>query len=304
MPPLVASLIEDDPLAPALAAAIDGELARLERRRFPDGETYLRYDTPPAGRDVVLLCSLDRPDDKVLPLLFAAATARDLGAASVGLVSPYLAYMRQDSRFQPGEAVTSATFARVLSREIDWLVTVDPHLHRHSSLSEIYTVPAAALHAAPLLAGWIRENVERPLLVGPDSESAQWVEAVAREAGAPHIVLEKIRHGDRDVEVSVPQVERWHAQTPVLVDDIVSTGRTMIETVGHLLRAGLRPPVCLAVHGIFAGSACQDLRAAGAAEIVTTNTVRHETNAIDVTSLLAEAVIRMTAKPAPGRNHQ
>lgn len=290
MRPLLVSLREDDPLAQPLAVAIGGEVARRTLRRFPDGETYLRYDTPTAGRSVVLLCSLDRPDDKTLPLLFAAATARDLGAASVGLISPYLAYMRQDRRFQPGEAVTSSTFARIISREVDWLVTIDPHLHRRSALSEIYTVPAVVLHAAPLLADWIRTHVKQPLLVGPDGESAQWVAAVADEAGCPSIVLEKKRHGDHDVEVSVPQVERWVGHAPVLVDDIVSTARTMIETIGHLTRAGMQPPVCVAVHGIFAGNAYQDLRTAGAAQIVTSNTVPHESNLIDVTPLLAEAV--------------
>jgi ribose-phosphate pyrophosphokinase len=290
MRPLLVSLRQDDPLAQPLAAAIGGEVARLTLRHFPDGETYLRYDTPPTGRPVVLLCSLDRPDDKTLPLLFAAAAARDLGATSVGLVSPYLAYMRQDRRFQPGEAITSSVFARILSREVDWLVTVDPHLHRRSALSEIYTVPAAVLHAAPLLAEWIRADVERPLLVGPDGESVQWVAAVAEDAGCPYIVLEKVRHGDHDVEVSVPEVSRWSGHAPVLIDDIVSTARTMIEAVGHLVGASIQPPVCLAVHGIFAGNAYEELLQAGAARIVTSNSIAHPSNAIDLTQLLAEAV--------------
>jgi len=300
MRPLLVALRENDRLAEPLAAATGAELARLELRRFPDGETYLRYDTSPTERSVVLLCPLDRPDDKFLPLLFAAATARDLGAASVGLVSPYLAYMRQDRRFRPGEAVTSSYFAETLSRQIDWLVTVDPHLHRRSALSEIYRVPAVALHAAPLIAGWIRGAVAQPLLIGPDAESEQWVASVAKDAGAPHLVLEKNRRGDREVEVSVPKIERWRSHTPVLVDDIVSTARTMIETVGHLVRAGTRPPICVAVHGIFAGSAYHDLLAAGASRVVTANTIPHESNAIDVTALLADAVRRMIGGAEPG----
>lgn len=293
MRPLLITLRENEPLAKPLAEATGAEIARREVRRFPDGETYLRYDTQPSQRAVVLLCPLDRPDEKFLPLLFAAATARELGAASVGLVSPYLGYMRQDQRFRPGEAVTSTHFAYALGEQVDWLVTVDPHLHRRHSLSEIYPVPAVALHAAPLIAGWIREAVERPLLVGPDAESEQWVAAVARDAGAPHLVLQKTRRGDRDVEVSVPEIERWHGHTPVLVDDIVSTARTMIETVGHLVRAEMRRPVCVAVHGIFAGDAYRELSEAGASRIVTANTVPHETNAIDVTDLLADAVRKM-----------
>ncbi|HXV23178.1 MAG TPA: ribose-phosphate pyrophosphokinase [Alphaproteobacteria bacterium] len=300
MRPLLVVLRQSEPLAEPLASAAGAERARLEIRRFPDGETYLRYYTSPSKRPVILLCPLDRPDEKFLPLLFAARTARDLGATSVGLVSPYLAYMRQDRRFQPGEAVTSAYFAEALAHQIDWLVTVDPHLHRRSSLSEIYAVPAIALHAAPLIAEWIRGAVERPLLVGPDSESAQWVAAVAREAGAPHRVLQKTRRGDREVEVSVPEVEQWQGHTPVLVDDIVSTARTMIETVGHLARAGMRPPVCIAVHGLFAGDAYQELLQAGASRVVTSNTIPHQTNAIDVTKLLADAVRKMIRGAGPG----
>ena len=288
--PLLFDLADHDVLAECVAAALGAETGRIEQRRFPDGESYVRILTPVAGRAVMLLAGLDRPDEKFLPLIFAAATARDLGAARVGLIAPYLPYMRQDKRFHEGEGVTSAYFARALSAAVDWLVTVDPHLHRRKSLAEIYSIPTAVVHAAPLLAAWIAGAVERPLLVGPDAESSQWVQAVATDAGAPSVVLEKVRRGDRDVDVSVPEVERWRDHTPVLVDDIVSTGRTLIETIGHLERTGLRPPVCVAVHGVFAGDAYDALKAAGAGRIVTTNTIRHESNAIDVASLLAEGV--------------
>ncbi|MEQ8365232.1 MAG: ribose-phosphate pyrophosphokinase [Alphaproteobacteria bacterium] len=299
MPPPLVVLQEGDPFGKRLAGAIGAEVAQFELRRFPDGETYLRYDTPPGGRSVVILCSLDRPDGKFLPLLFAAATARDLGAKSVGLVSPYLPYMRQDRRFRPGEAVTSAYFAEFLSDQFDWLVTIDPHLHRRSSLSEIYSMRTAVLHAAPLIAEWIRKNIEFPLLIGPDEESEQWVADVGRDAGAPHLVLQKIRHGDREVDVSIPDTERWRDRTPVIVDDIISSGHTLIETVGHLVRADMKPPICVAVHGLFAEGSYQKLVQAGAARIVTSNTISHETNAIDVTSLLAVAVGELIGLPAP-----
>lgn len=292
--PLLIPLPGNDRVVDRLATAVSAEVGRIAIRRFPDGETYLRYETPVLGRSLMLLCTLDRPDDKFLPLVFAATAARELGAVHVGLVSPYLAYMRQDRRFQPGEAVTSTYFAKLLSGQIDWLITIDPHLHRRSSLAEIYSIPTQVLHAAPLISDWIRNHVKRPLLIGPDSESEQWVASVARDAGAPHLVLDKVRRGDRDVEVSVPEVARWRDHTPVLVDDIVSTGRTMIETIGHLKREGMQPPVCVAVHGIFAGEAFGDLMAAGAGKVVTTNAVPHETNAIDVIALLAQGVRAVT----------
>ncbi|MGE0653019.1 MAG: ribose-phosphate pyrophosphokinase [Alphaproteobacteria bacterium] len=295
--PLLLAMPGSEALTQLLLDKIGAEQGEMQNRRFPDEETYLRIATDVSGRDVVMVCSLDRPDAKFLPLVYAVNLARDLGARSVGLVAPYLSYMRQDRRFQPGEAVTSGYFAKILSREIDWLVTVDPHLHRRTSLAEIYDIPTAVLHAAPLLSAWIGKEIERPLLVGPDGESEQWVAEVARDAGAPHVVLTKIRHGDRDVEISVPDVTRWHDRTPVLVDDIISTGRTMIETVGHLRKAGMQPSMCIAVHGIFAGSAYDDLIAAGAADIVTTNTVPHASNRIDVSQLLAGSIGEILERP-------
>ena len=94
--------------------------------------------------------------------------------------------------------------------------------------------------------------------------------------------------------MSVPDVQRWRDRTPVLVDDIVSTARTMIETVRHLRHAGMKPPVCVAIHAVFSGSAYEDLRAAGVARVVTANTVVHPSNEIDVASLLADGVREMT----------
>jgi ribose-phosphate pyrophosphokinase len=288
--PVVFALPGNEGAATRLANAGGFELGTLEIRQFPDSETYLRYPQSVAGRSVILVCTLDRPDGKFLPLFFAASAARELKAECVGLVAPYLAYMRQDRSFQTGEAVTSAIFARVLSANVDWLVAVDPHLHRIHALNKIFTVPTRVVHAAPLISSWIKAQVTRPLLIGPDVESAQWVGAVARDAGAPYVVLQKTRRGDRDVVVSVPDVERWRGFTPVLVDDIVSTGRTMIETINHLKNTSLAAPVCIAVHPIFAGNAVRELREAGAAQIVSTNTIAHETNAIDVTALLVPAI--------------
>ena len=288
--PLLIPLPGNETICKLLAGTLDFETGDIEVRQFPDGESYVRYRTSPANRNVILISSLDRPDNKILPLLFAATTARELGASSVGLVAPYLAYMRQDRRFQEGEAVTSAQFAKLLSSAIDWLVTIDPHLHRYSSLDEIYSASSVVMHVAPLLSKWIAREVQRPLLIGPDSESEQWVASVAREANAPFLVLEKIRRGDRDVEVSVLEIEQWRDHTPVLVDDIISTARTMIETVKHLRAAGMRPPVCIAIHGVFSDNAYEDLCAAGTERVVTTNTIPHASNGIDITPLLAEGV--------------
>ncbi|MCK9993872.1 MAG: ribose-phosphate pyrophosphokinase [Alphaproteobacteria bacterium] len=294
MKPLLLALPGNEAIGESLAGALAAEYAIPETRQFPDGETYLRLNADIKARDIILVCSLDRPDPKFLPLIFLAETAREMGARSVGLICPYLAYMRQDARFKPGEGITSAYFARALGQHFDWLATVDPHLHRYRSLSEIYAIPAAAVHAGPAIAAWVRDHVPAPLIIGPDSESAQWVAAVAREANAPYIVLEKHRHGDRKVEVSAPDMQPWRGRTPVLVDDIISTAHTLIAATRRLLSAGASGIIVIGIHGLFADRAYDELRAMGVSQIVSCNTVTHPSNAIDVTALLAKAVEKLT----------
>lgn len=272
-----------------LIERLDAESGEIGSRKFPDGETYLRILSNCTDRHAIIACSLNAPDAKLLPLLFAADTLRELGAVSVGLVAPYLAYMRQDRRFQSGEAVTAPMFARLLSAHFDWLTTVDPHLHRFVSLDQIYTIPTRVTPAAPVIAQWLRANVDKPLLVGPDVESEQWVAAIAELAGVPWIILEKTRLGDHEVRVSIPRVTEHRDCTPVLVDDIVSTGRTMVQTLQHFTDTVMARPICIAVHGIFAADACAAMRRAGAARIASCNTVEHESNIIDVAAALGEA---------------
>lgn len=286
---LILPLPGAEALASEMADGLKAELGAVESRRFPDGESYVRLPAEIAGREVIVVCTLARPDEQFLRLVFVARAARELGAARVTLVAPYLAYMRQDKRFQPGEALTSRHFAGLISREFDALITVDPHLHRHKALGEIYSIPATAVRAAPLLADWIRLNVERPLIIGPDVESEQWVSRVAERAAAPHLVLSKQRHGDRDVEIAIPELDAWRDRQPVLIDDIVSSGRTMIETAEGLVARGLAKPVCVAVHALFADDAYQRLSDL-ARSVVSTNTVSHPSNGISVAPLLVEAL--------------
>lgn len=243
-----------------------------------------------AGADVAFVATLRDPDRLALPLRFAAVTARELGARRVGLVAPYLAYMRQDRRFLAGQTVSAPLFADFLGESFDWLVTVDPHLHRISRLEDVFPVPASRAATAPLLADWIRENVPDAVLFGPDSESQQWVGEVALLADRPYEVLAKRRIGDRTVEISVPESAALLQGTPVILDDIASSGRTIVRAIERLLAAGTRRPLCLIIHGIFAGSAFEDLSAAGALRIVTTDTVPHPTNGIGTAGVIARAI--------------
>jgi ribose-phosphate pyrophosphokinase len=290
--PLFFALPGSEHACERISRCAGGEVGQLEGRGFPDGESYVRVASDVSGRDTVLVCTLNRPNDKVLPLLFVADALRELGASGVGLVAPYLAYMRQDKRFHPGEAVTSRSLATLLSERVDWLVTVDPHLHRISHLSDIYSIPAIAAHSSTDVGRWIAENVKDPLIIGPDEESSQWVRDVALTARAPSTVLVKARRGDMDVVESIPNLYDYRARVPVLVDDIVSTGRTMLAALDHLREHGAPNAWCVGVHAVFANDAYTSLQSAGAAGVVTTNTIPHESNRIDVQPTIAIHVMQ------------
>jgi ribose-phosphate pyrophosphokinase len=290
MRPVVFYFPDDRVFAQEVITALDATAGTLTWHRFPDRESLMTLQGECAGRDVIFVCTLTDPDTKALPLYFAAATARSLGAKRVGLVAPYLAYMRQDRQFSDGQARSAHEFGRFISASFDWLTTVDPHLHRLQSLSEVFTIPAIAVSAMPAIEDWIRRSVEHPVIVGPDRESAQWAERVARSLGVPWTVLEKVRSGDRNVEVSAPDPGTIRAGNPVIIDDIVSSGHTLAKVLAALGSTGPQAVTCVIVHALFSEGSQAALLTAGAARIVSTNTVAHATNAIDIAPLIATAV--------------
>uniref|UniRef100_Q11BI1 Ribose-phosphate pyrophosphokinase n=2 Tax=Phyllobacteriaceae TaxID=69277 RepID=Q11BI1_CHESB len=300
---LILPLPGNETFARRLADDGGWELGALATRRFPDGETYVRILSDVKDKAVDLVSTLARPDDGFLRLIFVADAARSLGAREVNLIAPYLSYMRQDRRFQPGEAITSRSFARLVSSSFDRLVTVDPHLHRYPALSALYTIPTITLHAAPLLADWIASAVEKPLIVGPDEESEQWVSAIAARIGAPHAVLRKVRHGDRNVEIALPDLTGWRGRQPVLADDIASSGHTLIEAARQLPLQGFARPVVAVVHAIFAEDSFQRL-APLCDRIVSSDSVPHESNAVSLAGVIAGAIASSAADDADLVRHR
>jgi len=281
--------LDNHPLVEQLSKQLNASIGEYDTRQFPDGESYIRLISEIKNQHCIVVADLSHPNKKYLPLLFLLDTLKELGAASVGLVAPYLSYMRQDRRFVDGEAITSKIFARSLSAHIDYLVTVDPHLHRYHSLDEIYSVPSKVIQGAPALADWLKDQ-DNLLLVGPDEESEQWVAGIASYSGHPFIIGKKNRYGDRDVEINLPDVSQYQHHTAVIIDDVIASGQTVLCCIGELQKQGLKQIKCAAVHGIFADDSDQVLLATGLSALVTTNTIVHDSNHIDIAYLLVEPI--------------
>ncbi|MBN8489414.1 MAG: ribose-phosphate diphosphokinase [Burkholderiales bacterium] len=283
--------------AGALAQALGVPLQLIGRHRFPDGELRLTLPTPLTG-DVVLYRSLYQPNEKLVELLIAAPTARAQGAARLWLVAPYLAYMRQDIEFSPGEAISQRHIGALLARTVDGLVTVDPHLHRIASLDEVMPgCCCVALSAAPVIGAFAAAQRQRPLLLGPDGESVQWVQgaALAVSPSLDHAVCEKVRRGDHDVQVTLPAGLDLRGRDVVLVDDMASTGRTLVAAARLAFAAGAARVDVAVTHALFVGDALAQLLAAGIGTVWSTGCVPHASNAIDLTPLLAEALQQLVA---------
>jgi ribose-phosphate pyrophosphokinase len=275
--------------ARALALALQCPCADIEVHRFPDQESLLRLPEAVPER-VILFRGLDRPNHKLIELLLAAETARRLGAREIILVAPYLCYMRQDMEFVPGQAVSQDIVGRFLAGLCDTLVTVDPHLHRVTELrAAVPAQRAIALSAASLIGRFIAERCERPLLVGPDAESEQWVRQAAEAIGADHLVARKVREGDTRVRIQLPDYD-YQGRNLVLVDDMVSTGHTLMGAATQLLERGAARVDAACTHALFGRDTRKALEQAGIARIWSTDSIPHPSNHIALAELLATAV--------------
>lgn len=285
---LITSCGNSEKIAKAVARSLKVPYSPVHISDFPDGDLYLKFNTPVKGKTVVIVHSFQpHSNESLLRIIFAAETAKDLGAKKVILVAPYLAFLRQDARFHPGEAISSKIMAKHLSICIDKIITIDGHLHRFRTLDALFHIPGKDLTANPLIADYIRKKGTKDrVIIGPDWESFQWAEKIATKIGAPVTVFEKKRSSSRKVSEKMIKPIPLKGKHVIIVDDIISTGHTVIEAAKLAYTQGAKDVSTIAVHGLFVEDAISKLKKAGVRQIVTTNCIEHATNKIDVAPLL------------------
>jgi ribose-phosphate pyrophosphokinase len=277
--------------AKRLAERLGLSCAGIAVHRFPDGE--LRVAVAPATDTTILYAPLDQPNDKLITLLFAAEALRRGGAKRLVLVAPYLCYMRQDAAFHAGEAISQRAMGDLLARTLDRIVTVDAHLHRTSDIRSVFPgIDAENLSAMPAIAKALARSGIDPatIVIGPDMESEPWVSDIASRLRLQHTVARKTRHGDRSVAISFADPGLLARRPALLVDDIVSSGTTMIAAAKALKAMGATAVDAVVTHALFPPAMIPEFTEAGIRSIRSTDSVPHPTNAIALDESLASAL--------------
>ncbi|WP_289244814.1 ribose-phosphate diphosphokinase [Methylophaga sp. UBA678] len=288
-PTLLLSFSDYEQQAKALAVVCGIPYDTVQLHRFPDGESQLTL--PVNLAETVIVCrSLDDPNHKLVELMLTAQSLRQHGVKRIILVAPYLCYMRQDKAFHPGEVVSQTIVGHFLADLFDAVITVDSHLHRISELNEAIPLEQAInLTATQPMAEFIEAHFTTPLLLGPDGESEQWVKEIATHFGFDYAVAHKQRLGDHNVVVTLPEND-YARRNIIIVDDVASTGKTLLEAAKKLMPYQPASVSVLVSHALFIEDAIAQLNAAGVKQIYSCDSIPHQTNSVSLANILAKAL--------------
>ncbi|UCE91558.1 MAG: ribose-phosphate diphosphokinase [Methanobacteriota archaeon] len=271
-------------LAKELAGQLGAGLAHVEVARFPDDECYLRIEGDLAGEEVVIV-QTTCPDRNIIELLLLQDAVADLGMASVTTVAPYFGYARQDKKFNEGEPVSARALARAISATTDRFLTVD--VHAASVMSWFEGVDAHNVSGHAEIGGFLREQGAE-LVLSPDEGRRDNAEHVAEVVGCDSDFLVKERLNGETVMMT-PKSLDVSGRKVAIVDDIISTGGTIVRAAEQLRNQGANEITAVCTHGVFAGGAIAKLRAV-CDEVYSTDTIENPTTAMTVASQIARTI--------------
>lgn len=282
-------------LAAAIASALGATPGDCEVERFPDGELTVRIGQSVRDRQVFIVQPTSPPvNDHLMELLAFADACRRAAASRIAVVVPYFGYARADKRVRRREPITAGLVAELMEAAgVTQVLTVDLHTPQ---IEGFFRIPVDSLSAVPVLANALAEDLpEDAVVVSPDAGRVRLATEYAHRLDRPLVVMHKERTGGATTRVThiVGEVESRHC---IVIDDMISTGGTLVETFHALHDAGAREGhVAVATHGLLIGDALDRLIAAGARKVFVTDSVAvpdadEVVRVISIAPMLADAI--------------
>jgi len=310
-PPLLFALEATADLGKAVAAALEQPLATHEERNFEDGEHKTRPLDSVRGRDVFVMQSLhggpaESANDKLVRLLFFIGAIKDAGAARVNAVTPYLAYARKDRRTKPHDPVTTRYVAQMFEAVgADLVVTLD--VHNPAAFENAFRIPTVALTAAPLFVDYAKGlGDEKLCVISPDPGGVKraelFREALEAATGKPVGKGFAEKHRSAGVVSGDMFVGEVEGTTTLVIDDLISTGNTLLRAAHAARKAGAKKVIALVTHGLFMPGATQVIADPAIDRFVVTDSVLPcrldaatltKIDTLHIAPLLAETIRRL-----------
>jgi ribose-phosphate pyrophosphokinase len=270
-----------------VAAKLGYDLLSYNCKIFPDGESKMTIDDKVGGRSVFAVQSTYPPVDQHFFQLLLASHKLSQEGAKVTAVIPYLAYARQDKEFLPGEVVSLGVVSHLLrSVGVRRVVTVD--IHSMEGLS-MFSTPFFSVSAIPDLVRYAkgRLNTKNPVVIAPDFGASKRTEAFAQLFGAKLLKLNKSRDRETGAVSMADAPLEVRGCEVLIVDDIISTGATVVAAAEKVLKQGAKKAFAVCVHPLMVGDAAENMEKAGIQEVMGTNTVTGKFNQVDVSGAIA-----------------
>jgi ribose-phosphate pyrophosphokinase len=267
-------------------------LVKVKTKRFPDGEFYFKFEEDISGENLLIVQSLYPPQDMhAIELFLILHTARDLGANTMKVFAPYLAYSRQDERFLEGECLSASMMAEIIEElGADALYTVDVH---NENVLKMYKIPVYNLTASGELARYFaKKGLENPIVIAPDDEdlAIRRAKHAAKVLNSEYDVLEKRRDRYTGEIITYRKDLKVKGRDAIIIDDIISTGKTVANAARILKEQGARRILVGVSHALLIGDSVKIMMENGVEEIVGTDSVVNEYAKVSVAPILARAL--------------
>ena len=271
-------------LAKELSNILKRTYVQAATTRFPDGECYTRIDHESMNDDVVIVQNT-YPDSNLIEMFLLQDAVKKMGAKRVTLVIPYFGYARQDRAFKSGEPESAKVMIKHLGMMCDRIFTVD--IHKESTLDH-FECPHKDLKAAPAIADHFKSK-KIDMVLSPDLGAKDRAKDVGERMGVPHDYLEKVRLSGSDVKISPAQVD-CKGKNVLIVDDMISTGGTIVAAKQALKEAGANNISVACTHGLFVNNALERLTGNALETVLCCNTLENEVSHISVAGIIANAL--------------